>query len=46
MIGSGMMNGWGWGMMGGVGLVWILIVILVILAIVALAKYVFSGRRD
>ncbi|MHB1302316.1 MAG: hypothetical protein ACYCZB_02425 [Acidiphilium sp.] len=45
MMGSGMINGWGWGMMGGVGLVWLLIVILVVLAIVALAKYVFSGRR-
>ena len=45
-MGSGMMNGWGWSMMWGGGLLWLLIVVLIILAIVALAKYVFSRRRD
>lgn len=46
MMGSGIMGGWGWGMMWGVSLVWLLVVILIILAIVALAKYIFSGRRE
>lgn len=46
MMGSGMMGSWGWGMMLAGGLFWLLVVILVILAIVALAKYIFSGRRD
>lgn len=45
-MGSGMMSGWGWGMMLAGGLLWLLIVVLVILAIVALVKYIFSRRRD
>lgn len=45
-MGSTMMNGWGWAMMGAGGLLWLLIVVLVILAIVALFKYIFSRRRD
>lgn len=46
MTGSGVMGGWGWGMMFGGGLVGLLVVILIILGVVALARYVFSGRRD
>ncbi len=45
-MGSGMMGGWGWGMMLGGGLVGLLVLILIIFGVVALARYVFSGRRD
>ena len=36
----------GWGMMTGMGLIWILIVLLLILSAAALIKYLVSGRRD
>lgn len=42
---SGMMNGWGWEMMGGFGLVMILLLVLLVLGIVALSKYIGAGRR-
>ena len=46
MMGSGVMGGWGWGMMLGGGLAWLLVLIVIILGVVALARYVFPGRRD
>ncbi len=45
MMDSTMMNGWGWGVMGGFGLVMILIVILLVLGIVALLKYLAASSR-
>lgn len=36
----------GWGMMAGMGLIWILIALLLILSAAALIKYLFSSRRD
>lgn len=44
-MGSSMMNGWGWGMMSGSGLVMIFFLVLIALGIVALLKFIGVGRR-
>ncbi len=46
MMGSGMMDGWRWVMMGGFGLMMILVLVLVVLGIVALLKYLAAGKRE
>jgi hypothetical protein len=42
---SQMMDGMGWMMMGGMGLVTLLVVIVLILGIAALIKYLMSGQK-
>ena len=36
----------GWGMMTGMGLIWILLVLLLLLGVAALVKYLVSSKRD
>jgi len=45
MMGSGMMDGWRWVMMGGFGLMMILVLVLVVLGIVALLKFLAAGCK-
>ena len=40
-----MMNGMGWMMMGGMGLLALLVVIVLVFGIAALIKYLMSGRK-
>ena len=40
-----MMNGMGWMMTGGMGLISLLVLVVLVLAIAALVKYLRSGRK-
>jgi hypothetical protein len=39
------MDGWGWMMVGGMGLIGLLFLVLLVLAIAALIKYLMSDRE-
>jgi hypothetical protein len=40
-----MMDGMGWMMMGGMGVIGLLLLVLLVLGIAALVKYLLSGRK-